>query len=156
MIDDSSRRCLSALTHLTLGDNTCRVMAEKRRPLASDFIPISPMSVKKVRKSFGERAYPAVHGDRNLVERIRDLVIKDSHPDTNQDRIMDQLQNLYPEYRRKKKNLLRSSIVKALEVLDELMDDEADGEAVDNTLNESISSVYAKPEPQRKGRVSDF
>lgn len=136
-------------------------MAEKRRSTAPDFIPISSAptpnsSNKRMRKSSGRRsAYPAVHGDHNLIERIRDLVIQDPNPDPDQDRIMDQLQHMYPEYRRKKKNLLRSSVEKALQVLDDLLDEIADERTGDNTLNESISQTYAKVDSGTEVLVDD-
>ena len=123
-------------------------MAEKRRSLAPDFIPVASFHTpknKRLRKSSARSsAYPAVHGDPSLIERIRDLVIKDSNPDPNQDRIMDQLQHLYPEYRRKKRNVLKSSVEKALQVLDDLLDEIADESRGDNGLNESIRQTYAK------------
>lgn len=60
---------------------------------------------------------------------------------------MDQLIHRYPEYGRKKQTVLRSSIVKALEVLDQLLDEESEDMPVDNSLNQSISQTYSAAEP---------
>lgn len=122
------------------------VMAEKRSSPDPEFIPIiSNQGPKnKKRKSTGRSAYPPVHGDPCLIKRVRDLIITDSNSNTSQESIMDQLQQLYPEYRRKKKPALRLSVSKALQVLDDVLDDMADEGNIENTLNDSISHVYVK------------
>ena len=140
---------VTRLTHVS--------MAEKRRtPATPDFIPISRGSDStpyyKRRKEYVPSSYPAVFGDRNLIERVKKLVISDTTPD--QDSIMDQLQNLYPEYRRKKRHILRTSVDKALEVLEELIDEMADVKDDMNVLNESISQSYSKGDDTNQNSTS--
>lgn len=61
--------------------------------------------------------------------------------------IVEQLQSMYPEYKRKKRQSMKLSVSKALQVIDTSLDDQMDIDNGHNSMNKSMSELYTKNNP---------
>ena len=61
--------------------------------------------------------------------------------------IVEQLQSIYPEYKRKKRQSMKLSVSKALQVIDTSLDDQMDIDNGQNSMNKSMSELYTKNNP---------
>lgn len=69
--------------------------------------------------------------------------------------IVEQLQSIYPEYKRKKRQSMKLCVSKALQVIDTSLDDEMDIDSGLNSMNRSVSELYTRNNPSTEDDKRD-